>query len=283
MQNSLQHTSIVCRKPLLSVIIPVYNEHDLLETVFVNVSSALRPLPCKSEIILIDDGSADGTTQVAKGLQARFPALVRLVMHEANAGKGAALRSGLKVATGDIVLIQDADLEYDPADYGKLLTPIFENQADVVFGSRFAKSEVKRVSCFWHYVVNRFLTCSSNMLTNLNLSDMETGYKAFRREVLEGVQLLENGFGIEPEITARVAHRDLRIFEVGISYNRRTRSQGKKIGWRDGVWGVWCIVKYNALAIMCARKATCIGQKAASINCVGASREVVRPAKLADL
>ncbi len=224
----------------LSVVIPCYNECDTIEEL---VEAVLAAPVDRPEIIIVDDFSTDGTRVV---LQEKIePRVSKVIYHERNCGKGAALRSGFSAATGDVVLVQDADLEYDPRDYARLLAPIFEGRADVVFGSRFAGGESHRVLYFWHSVVNRLLTLLSNMLTDLNLTDMEVCYKAFRREILQQITLEEDRFGFEPEITAKVARLHCRIFEVGISYAGRTYAEGKKIGWRDGMRAVWCILKYN--------------------------------------
>ncbi len=228
--------------PTLSVVIPCFNEVGTIEAIV----EAVRANPIEqTELIVVDDGSTDGTVDVLRTkLEGRVD---RLVCHDRNRGKGAALRSGFAVATGQIVLIQDADLEYDPRDYPRLLEPILDGRADVVFGSRFAGGEPHRVLYFWHYVLNRLLTTFSNMCTNLNLTDMETCYKAFRRELLTSFELEESGFGFEPEFTAKVARLGCRIYEVGVSYSGRTYHEGKKVGWRDGLWASWCIVKYNLL------------------------------------
>jgi glycosyltransferase involved in cell wall biosynthesis len=226
----------------LSVVIPVYNEVATLESL---VDRVLAVDVEGLDIICVDDGSTDGTREV---LQERIaPKGVQVILHEHNQGKGAALRTGFKAARGDLVIVQDADLEYDPEDYPKLIGPILSGRADVVFGSRFAGGEPHRVLYFWHYLVNRGLTLLSNMLTNLNLTDMEVGYKVFRREVLEQIEIEEDRFGFEPEITAKVAKLGCRIYEVGISYSGRTYEDGKKIGWRDGVAALRCIFKYNLL------------------------------------
>ena len=228
--------------PNLSVVIPVYNEVDTIEQIVEAVrASEVDDL----EIILVDDGSTDGTRDVLR--QKIEPKVARVIFHERNQGKGAALRTGFAVATGDVVIVQDADLEYDPSEYPKLIDPIVSGRADVVFGSRFVGGEPHRVLYFWHYVVNRFLTTLSNIFTNLNLTDMEVCYKVFRRETLQKIRIEEDRFGFEPEITAKVAKLGCRIYEVGISYAGRTYGEGKKIGWRDGVRAIWCILKYNLL------------------------------------
>ena len=224
----------------LSIVIPCYNEIDTIEALIAAVEDATVG---EREIILVDDASTDGTQELIR--QKIEPRVDRVIFHDRNRGKGAALRSGFGVATGDIVLIQDADLEYDPRDYGKLLAPIIEGKADVVFGSRFSGGESHRVFYFWHSVVNKGLTLLSNMLTDLNLTDMEVCYKAFRREILQKITIEEDRFGFEPEITAKVARLKCRIYEVGVSYAGRTYSEGKKIGFRDGLRAIWCILKYN--------------------------------------
>jgi glycosyltransferase involved in cell wall biosynthesis len=225
----------------LTVVIPVYNEvHTLLSLI-----DRVQEVALDKDIILVDDCSSDGTRDLLQ--KTTFPANVRVLYHERNQGKGAALRTGFAAATGDVVIIQDADLEYDPQEYPKLLRPIADGRADVVFGSRFAGGESHRVLYFWHSLGNKFLTLCSNAFTNLNLTDMETCYKVFRREVLQRITVEENRFGFEPEITAKVAKLRVRIYEVGISYSGRTYEEGKKIGWKDGVRALWCIFKYNAL------------------------------------
>ncbi len=230
---------------IVSVVIPVFNEMRTLEQVIKRVQA----VPVEKEIILVDDYSNDGSRELVQSFGEQPN--VRAVLHDYNQGKGAALRSGFAAATGDVVLIQDADLEYDPNDYPKLLGPIVANDADVVYGSRFAGGETHRVLYFWHSMGNRFLTLLSNMMTNLNLTDMEVCYKVFRREIIQSIDLKENRFGFEPEVTARLARfrkpdgSRLKIFEVGISYAGRTYEEGKKIGWRDGVRAIWCIIRYN--------------------------------------
>jgi glycosyltransferase involved in cell wall biosynthesis len=224
----------------LSVIIPCYNERATI----LQIVRAVRAAPVHDlEIVLVDDCSTDGTREVIEN-EARGLADV-VLYHDSNQGKGATLRSGFRAATGDIVLIQDADLEYDPQEYPLLLDPILADKADVVYGSRFLGGRAHRVVYFWHMVGNRFLTLLSNMLTNLNLTDMETCYKAFRREALANIVIEEDRFGFEPEITAKVAKSGCRVFEVGISYNGRTYEEGKKIGWQDGVRAIYAIIKYN--------------------------------------
>jgi glycosyltransferase involved in cell wall biosynthesis len=226
----------------LSVVIPCYNEAATIR----RIVEAVRAAPvADKEIIVVDDCSKDGTRALLQGELAKT--IDRLVLHERNQGKGAALRSGIAAATGDIVLIQDADLEYDPQEYPRLIAPIAEDRADVVYGSRFMGAEPHRVLYFWHRLGNGMLTLLSNMFTNLNLTDMETCYKAFRREVIQSIELEEDRFGFEPEITAKVAKRGCRIYEVGISYYGRTYAEGKKIGYKDGFRAIWCILKYNLL------------------------------------
>lgn len=224
----------------LSVVIPVYNEKDTIADIY----AAVRRVGIVFEIILVDDCSTDGSREIVQGLACET---TRVVLHDRNMGKGAALRSGFRHATGNIVVIQDADLEYDPGQYPKLIQPIIDGKADVVYGSRFVSGDYRRVLYFWHMVGNNFLTLLSNMLTNLNLTDIETCYKAFRREVLDGITIEENRFGFEPEITAKVSKLNLRIYETGISYSGRTYKEGKKIGWKDGFSALRCILKYNLL------------------------------------
>ncbi len=224
----------------LSIVIPAYNEEKTLQTVVKAVQEVQMPLA--KELVLVDDASTDSTGQIMEQLPDSN--IVR-VFHEKNQGKGAALRSGFAAATGDIILIQDADLEYDPQEYPKLLQPILDGKADVVYGSRFVGSEAHRVLYFWHMVGNRLLTLLSNMCTNLNLTDMETCYKVFRREVIQNIVIREDRFGFEPEITAKVARTGCRIYEVGISYSGRTYAEGKKIGIKDGFRALYCIVKYH--------------------------------------
>ncbi|WP_246163442.1 glycosyltransferase family 2 protein [Oryzomonas sagensis] len=223
---------------MLSVVIPVYNEKNTILELLNLVSS----VTLEKEIILIDDYSTDGTRDILRTLD---NGIAKVLYHDFNKGKGAALRTGFNHVTGDIVIIQDADLEYDPQQYSKLIQPILDGKADVVYGSRFVTGEYRRVLFFWHMVGNKFLTMLSNILTNLNLTDMETCYKAFRREILGNIYIEENRFGFEPEFTAKIARLNLRIYETGISYSGRNYSEGKKIGWKDGISALRCILKYN--------------------------------------
>lgn len=228
----------------LSIVIPAYNErHTIAELLRRVIDQPLRD-DLEREVVVVDDGSKDGTREFLRELQGREDFTFRLIEHPQNRGKGAALRTGFEEVTGDIVLVQDADLEYNPRDYDVLLQPILDDEADVVYGSRFLGGP-HRVLFFWHYVGNRALTTFSNMLTDLNLSDMETCYKVFRTEVLRGMKLYSERFGIEPELTAKVAKAKVRIYEVPISYHGRTYAEGKKIGWRDGVSAIWAILRYN--------------------------------------
>ena len=227
----------------LTIVIPCYNELQTIDAIIVAVRQS--PYPDK-EIIVVDDCSSDGTREKLKAEIEPSGLVERVIYHERNQGKGAALRTGFRHATGDIVIVQDADLEYDPNEYSRLVEPIVSGRADVVYGSRFAGGEAHRVLYFWHRVGNSFLTLLSNMLTDLDLTDMETCYKAFRREVIQSIEIEEERFGFEPEITAKIAKlRNLRIYEVGISYYGRTYEEGKKIGWKDGCRAIYCILKYN--------------------------------------
>lgn len=230
-------------EPCLSVIMPVFNEVDTVAGVIKTVLSQ-RPV---QQLVIVDDCSTDGTIEKLKELAKSEPR-VRLIRHEVNQGKGAALRTGFAQATSAIVIVQDADCEYDPAEYHRLLVPILSGKADVVFGSRFLGSDARRVLFYWHSLGNKVLTTFSNMATDLNLTDMEVCYKTFRREIIQNVKIEENRFGFEPEITAKVARLRVRIYEVSISYNGRTYAEGKKIGWRDGVHALWCIFKYNFIS-----------------------------------
>jgi len=224
----------------LSVVMPVYNEQATLHEVI----SRVLAVPLEIELICVDDGSADGSREILSQRQAAHPQ-IRVLLQPKNMGKGAALRRGIQEATGDYVIIQDADLEYDPADYPALLHPLLEGKADVVYGSRFQGSGPHRVLYFWHSVANWMLTLISNALTNMNMTDMETCYKIFRREILQSIPIEEDRFGFEPEITVKIARRHLRVYEVGISYWGRTYEEGKKIGWKDGFRALWCLVKYS--------------------------------------
>jgi glycosyltransferase involved in cell wall biosynthesis len=231
--------------PLISVVVPVYNEIGTLDQIL----AAVRAVEIDLEVIAVDDFSTDGTREHLRELEKNGDRL-RVLYHGHNRGKGAALRTGFAAAAGQFIIIQDADLEYDPREYPKLLKPLLDDKADVVIGSRFRGTDMHRVLYFWHAVGNRMLTLLSNMLSNLNLSDMEACYKLFPREIIQQIDLRENRFGFEPEIVAKLARfrhkgRRLRIYEMGISYYGRTYEEGKKIGWRDGLRAIWCIVKYN--------------------------------------
>ncbi len=225
----------------VSVIIPVYNERDTFEELLARVKAS--PIKHAKEVIVVDDCSQDGTREIL----ARHDGVdgVRVFLHEKNQGKGAAIRTGQQHVTGDVVIIQDADLEYDPDEYPKLLAPIEEDKADVVYGSRFVGSSAHRVLYFWHMVANKALTLLSNMFSNLNLTDMETCYKVFRAEVFKRITIEEDRFGFEPEVTSKVARMGVRVYEIGIAYAGRTFAQGKKITWRDGAKALWYILKYN--------------------------------------
>jgi glycosyltransferase involved in cell wall biosynthesis len=225
----------------VSVVIPAYDEIETIDEIVARVEA----VPFDKEIVVVDDCSRDGTRERLREIAAT--GRIRLVEHAVNQGKGAALRSGFREAQGEIVVVQDADLEYDPADLPRVIRPIEEGLADVSYGSRFVGGESHRVLYYWHSLGNRALTLLSNMLTNLNLTDMEVCYKAFRRETLDQVRIEEDRFGFEPEITAKLAHLGARFYEVGIAYHGRTYEEGKKIGWRDGVRAIWCILKYNLL------------------------------------
>lgn len=228
--------------PTLSVVVPCYNEEKTIRTILDRIMASSIPI---YEIIVVNDSSRDRSREILDELEKSFEGPLRVFHHEVNQGKGAALRTGFQQATGDVVVVQDADLEYDPMEYPVLYKPIAAGKADAVFGSRFMGGQAHRVVYFWHMIGNRILTLASNMFTNINLTDMETCYKMVRREILQQITIEENRFGFEPEITAKLAKLKCRIFEVGISYYGRTYEEGKKIGWRDGVRAFWAIVKYN--------------------------------------
>jgi glycosyltransferase involved in cell wall biosynthesis len=238
-------------EPCLSVVVPCYNEEATVAALIERVLAS----PWTAEVVVVDDGSTDGSRKVLSELVEQ-PGYERVRVFDQghNQGKGAALRRGFREATADYVIVQDADLEYDPAEYGGLVQPLVDDQADVVYGSRFHSSHPHRVLYFWHYLGNKFLTLLSNMFTNLNLTDMETCYKVFRREVIQSIEIEEDRFGFEPEVTAKVAKGGWRVYELGIGYAGRTYDDGKKIGWRDGVRAVVCIVKYSPLGDRARRR-----------------------------
>ena len=224
----------------LSIIIPCYNEANTIEKI---INKVIEQRDYDKEIIVIDDFSTDGSSEILRIFDEKK--IIKLVLNDLNRGKGYCIKKGIEQATGDIILIQDADLEYDPYDYKRLLNPILNNNADVVYGSRFIGSEEKRVLFFWHSIGNKFLTLLSNIFTNLNLTDMECCYKVFKNEVIKNIELKENRFGFEPEITAKISKKDIMIFEVGVKYFGRKYSEGKKIGWKDGFRAIYCIFFYN--------------------------------------
>jgi glycosyltransferase involved in cell wall biosynthesis len=226
---------------IVSVVMAVYNEREYIDEILRRVAAA----PVEKEVVVVDDFSTDGTRERLHEIAERCDGKIRIFFHDYNRGKGAALRTAFAQVRGDVVIVQDADLEYDPIEYPKLVAPILAGKADVVYGSRFVGGESHRVLYFWHYVGNKFLTLLSNAFTDLNLTDMETCYKAFRTEVIRSLTLREDRFGFEPEVTARIAKKRCRIYEVGITYFGRTYAEGKKIGWKDGIHTLWCIFRYN--------------------------------------
>lgn len=236
------------REHTLSILVPLYNEEEFVAPLLERVIAAPLPKGLSREIVVVDDGSTDGSTEAVEAVMARHPGLIRLVRHERNQGKGAAIRTAIQHAEGEFSIIQDADLEYDPREYPKMLKPLLEGKADAVYGSRFMAAGERRVLYFWHAVANRLLTGACNLAADLNLTDMETCYKVFRADLVRGLPLRSNRFGFEPEITAKVARGGYVVYEVGISYYGRTYKEGKKIGWRDGFRALYCILKYNLWA-----------------------------------
>ena len=242
MQNPEMQISVndqISNDILLSIVVPCFNEINTLEEVIQKIKNS--PIKNK-EIIIVDDYSTDGSREFLEKIKDHW---IKIKFHKKNKGKGAALKTGINLAKGKVVIIQDADLEYDPEDYPNMINPIIKNKADVVYGSRFKGGQPHRVVYFWHRVGNGFLTLLSNIFTDLNLSDMETCYKAFKREIIQSIKIEEDRFGFEPEITAKISKKNYRIYEVGISYYGRTYKEGKKIGWKDGVQAILCILKYN--------------------------------------
>jgi len=229
-------------RPCLSVVVPCYNEQATVLTLLKHVTDS----PWVKEVVVVDDGSKDGTRDILATID---NPIIRVIYHEQNQGKGAALRTGFQHATSEYVVVQDADLEYDPSEFGLLLEPLLDGKADVVYGSRFQSGRPHRVLYFWHSLGNRMLTLASNVFTDLNLTDMETCYKAFKREVIQSIEIEENRFGFEPEVTAKLARGRFVIYEVGISYSGRTYDEGKKIGWKDAVRALYCIIRYSNLGV----------------------------------
>jgi glycosyltransferase involved in cell wall biosynthesis len=234
-------------KATISIIIPAYNEAKTIEGVLDNILKSISTNNISAQLIIVDDASTDGTLKCVSDWHKKNPEVQLLaIASQPNRGKGFVIRKGIEAAEGDYILIQDADYEYDPRDYPKLLAPVLDGMADVVYGSRFVGGNPHRILFFWHSIGNKFLTFVSNMFTNLNLTDMESGYKLFKREILQSINLKENRFGFEPEVTAKVSRiKDIRIYEVGISYYGRTYAEGKKINWQDGFRAIWCVLKYN--------------------------------------